>query len=155
MYAKYESPLGIITYQIEDNFLVAMTIDDLNVEVENNQTTQEINQQLEMYFNKKISTFNIPLLFEKGTSFQKKVWNELLKIPYGESRSYQFIANRIDQPKAVRAVGQACKKNPIGIVVPCHRVIGKNGALTGYSGKNYIHLKKILLDHEKKNEENA
>jgi O-6-methylguanine DNA methyltransferase len=155
MYHKYVSPLGVITYQIQEGFLVSMTIDDLNVDVENNETSKKIDKSLEMYFNNKIDAFDIPVAFLKGTPFQKQVWNELLKIPYGESRSYQDIANLIQNPKAVRAVGQACKKNPIGIVVPCHRVIGKDGSLTGYSGKNYTHIKKILLDHEKKNEEKA
>lgn len=155
MYHKYVSPLGVITYQVKEGFLVSMTIDDLDVEIENNEKSKKIDKTLEMYFNNKLRDFNIPLAFEQGTPFQKQVWNELLKIPYGESRSYQDIANLIDNPKAVRAVGQACKKNPIGIVVPCHRVIGKDGSLTGYSGKNYTHIKKILLDHEKKNEEKA
>ena len=155
MYHKYVSPLGVITYQIQEGFLVSMTIDDLNVDVGNNETSKKIDKSLEMYFNNKIDTFDIPVAFLKGTPFQKQVWNELLRIPYGESRSYQDIANLIQNPKAVRAVGQACKKNPIGIVVPCHRVIGKDGSLTGYSGKNYTHIKKILLDHEKKNEEKA
>jgi len=155
MYHKYISPLGVITYQIKDDFLVSMTIDDLDVSVEQNETSKKIDKALEMYFNKKLNEFNIPLAFEKGTPFQKQVWNELLKIPYGESKSYQDIANIIQNPKAVRAVGQACKKNPIGIIVPCHRVIGKDGSLTGYSGKNYTHIKKILLDHEKKYEEKA
>ncbi|PKK99232.1 MAG: cysteine methyltransferase [Tenericutes bacterium HGW-Tenericutes-2] len=155
MYHKYVSLLGVITYQVKEGFLVSMTIDDLDVEIENNEKSKKIDKTLDMYFNNKLKNFNIPLAFEKGTPFQKQVWNELLKIPYGESRSYQDIANLIDNPKAVRAVGQACKKNPIGIVVPCHRVIGKDGSLTGYSGKNYTHIKKILLDHEKKNEEKA
>ena len=155
MYHKYVSPLGVITYQVKEGLLVSMTIDDLDVEIENNEKSIKIDKTLEMYFNNKLRDFNIPLAFEKGTPFQKRVWNELLKIPYGESRSYQDIANLIQNPKAVRAVGQACKKNPIGIVVPCHRVIGKDGSLTGYSGKNYTHIKKILLDHEKKNEEKA
>ena len=155
MYHKYVSPLGVITYQIQEGFLVSMTIHDLNVDVENNETSKKIDKSLEMYFNNKIDAFDIPVAFLKGTPFQKQVWNELLRIPYGESRSYQDIANLIQNPKAVRAVGQACKKNPIGIVVPCHRVIGKDGSLTGYSGKNYTHIKKILLDHEKKNEEKA
>ena len=155
MYHKYISPIGVITYQIKEGFLVSLAIDDLEVDVENNETSKKIDKTLEMYFRNKIDTFDIPIAFERGTPFQKQVWNELLKIPYGESRSYQDIANLIQNPKALRAVGQACKKNPIGIVVPCHRVIGKDGSLTGYSGKNYTHIKKILVDHEKNNEEIA
>lgn len=90
--------------------------------------------------------FDLPLNL-KGTEFQKKVWNALLEIPYGETRSYQEIAIRIGNPKAVRAVGGACNRNPIGIIVPCHRVVGKNGSLTGYAGG--LDYKKLLLEKEK------
>ncbi len=90
--------------------------------------------------------FDLPLNI-KGTEFQKKVWNALLEIPYGETRSYQEIAIRIGNPKAVRAVGGACNRNPIGIIVPCHRVVGKNGSLTGYAGG--LDYKKLLLEKEK------
>lgn len=91
-------------------------------------------------------SFDLPLHI-KGTEFQKKVWNALLEIPYGETRSYQDIAIRIGNPKAVRAVGGACNRNPIGIIIPCHRVVGKNGSLTGYAGG--LDYKKMLLEHEK------
>lgn len=90
--------------------------------------------------------FDLPLHIV-GTEFQKKVWNALLEIPFGETRSYQEIAIRIGNPKAVRAVGGACNRNPIGIIVPCHRVVGKNGSLTGYAGG--LDYKKMLLEHEK------
>lgn len=90
--------------------------------------------------------FDLPLNL-KGTEFQKKVWNALLEIPYGETRSYQEIAIQIGNPKAVRAVGGACNRNPIGIIVPCHRVVGKNGSLTGYAGG--LEYKKLLLEKEK------
>lgn len=90
--------------------------------------------------------FDLPLHI-KGTEFQKKVWNALLEIPYGETRSYQEIAIQIGNPKAVRAVGGACNRNPIGIIVPCHRVVGKNGSLTGYAGG--LDYKKLLLEKEK------
>ncbi|MDO9628579.1 MAG: methylated-DNA--[protein]-cysteine S-methyltransferase [Acholeplasmataceae bacterium] len=155
MYAKYESPLGVITYRLENDLLVEMMIDDLAVSIEDNASTKKINKQLDLYFKGQIKDFDIAIDFEKGTPFQRSVWSEMLKIPYGKTMSYQDIANHLHNPKAVRAVGQACKRNPIGIVVPCHRVIGKDGSLTGYSGKTYTHIKKILLDHEKNNEENA
>jgi len=88
--------------------------------------------------------FDLPLHI-KGTEFQKKVWNALLEIPYGETRSYQEIAVQIGNPKAVRAVGGACNRNPIGIIVPCHRVVGKNGSLTGFAGG--LDYKKLLLEN--------
>ncbi|WP_010283270.1 methylated-DNA--[protein]-cysteine S-methyltransferase [Bacillus timonensis] len=106
----------------------------------------EIKKQLEQYFNGERKTFSFPIKFS-GTSFQEKVWNELLNIPYGETRCYADIANAIDNPKAVRAVGQANRKNPIPIVVPCHRVIGKDKSLTGYSGTR-TDLKEKLLELE-------
>ncbi|THE09688.1 methylated-DNA--[protein]-cysteine S-methyltransferase [Bacillus timonensis] len=106
----------------------------------------EIKKQLDEYFKGERKTFSFPIKFS-GTAFQEKVWNELLQIPYGETRCYADIANAIDNPKAVRAVGQANRKNPIPIVVPCHRVIGKDKSLTGYSGTR-TDLKEKLLELE-------
>lgn len=127
-----------------------MRIDEEGEDIcENYENDSIIDIKLEKYFKGSLKEFDIDVLFESGTDFQVSVWKELLKIPYGETRNYQEIAVSIGRPKALRAVGQACKKNPIGIVVPCHRVIGKDNKLTGYSGKNYIHLKKKLLDMEK------
>ncbi|MHC1734381.1 MAG: methylated-DNA--[protein]-cysteine S-methyltransferase [Erysipelotrichaceae bacterium] len=83
-----------------------------------------------------------------GTRFQKSVWDVLLSIPYGRVLTYGQIAEKIGNPKAVRAVGGACHNNPIGIVIPCHRVLGKDGSLTGYAGG--VHLKEMLLKHEKR-----
>ncbi|MHB8097125.1 MAG: methylated-DNA--[protein]-cysteine S-methyltransferase [Erysipelotrichaceae bacterium] len=105
-----------------------------------------IQKQLTEYERGARKVFDLPLHLE-GTEFQKQVWNALLEIPYGETRTYQEIAIRIGKPKAVRAVGGACNRNPIGIIVPCHRVIGKNGSLTGYAGG--LSYKELLLNHEK------
>ncbi len=101
--------------------------------------------QLEAYFDGTETDFSIPMQLV-GTDFQRAVWNELLKIPYGETRSYSQIADALGKPKAVRAVGAANGKNPLGIVVPCHRVIGSNGKLTGYAGG--LDMKLWLLRHE-------
>jgi len=92
-----------------------------------------VKEQLDAYFSKTLTQFNLELAPE-GTVFQKQIWNELLQIPHGELRSYQDIANAISKPTACRAVGMANSQNPIPIVIPCHRVIGKNGKLTGYAG---------------------
>lgn len=102
--------------------------------------------QLEEYFDKKRFEFDIPLN-PQGTEFQKCVWRELVKIPYGETRSYKDIATAIGNPKSCRAVGMANNKNPICIVIPCHRVIGSNGSLTGYAGGLGIKEKLLLLEH--------
>ena len=101
--------------------------------------------QLEEYFKGKRKVFNLPLKLE-GTDFQKKCWDELLKIPYGEVCSYQDIAREVGNIKAVRAVGGANHNNPVAIIVPCHRVIGKDGSLTGYGGG--LHVKEFLLGLE-------
>jgi len=89
--------------------------------------------ELTEYFAKKRRTFDLPLAPE-GTKFQKKVWAALCAIPFGETRTYGQIAAALGNPKAARAVGMACNRNPIGIIVPCHRVVGADGALTGYAG---------------------
>lgn len=91
-------------------------------------------QQMHDYFAKKRSTFDLPLDLTAGTAFQQAVWQALLGIGSGQHASYGSIAQRIGNPKAVRAVGAAVGRNPIGIIVPCHRVLGASGALTGYAG---------------------
>lgn len=103
-------------------------------------------QQLDEYFQGTRQQFELPLEFA-GTDFQKQVWAELLKIPYGDTRSYLQIAQAIGRPKAMRAVGAANGKNPISIITPCHRVIGARGALTGFAGG--LENKTILLELER------
>ncbi|WP_421918981.1 methylated-DNA--[protein]-cysteine S-methyltransferase [Marinifilum sp.] len=99
----------------------------------NSSKLEEVKSQLLDYFDNKLIKFNLKL-DPDGTVFQKQIWKQLEKIPFGELRSYQDIANAINKPNACRAVGIANSKNPIPIVIPCHRVIGKNGKLTGYAG---------------------
>ena len=105
----------------------------------------EARSQLNQYFAGTRKTFDLPLHFG-GTEFQHAVWEALLDIPYGETRTYGQIAAAIGRPKAVRAVGQAIGSNPIGILVPCHRVIGKDGTLTGFGGG--LEVKEKLLKGE-------
>lgn len=102
--------------------------------------------QLKAYFNGEKQSFDIPLA-PQGTEFQRKVWQELCKIPYGETISYGELARRIGNPKASRAVGAANGQNPVAIIIPCHRVIGSNGRLTGYAGG--LDRKAFLLKHER------
>ena len=104
--------------------------------------------QLREYFSGKRTVFDFPLDV-KGIVFQKQVWEALYRIPFGETRSYQEIACEIGRPKAVRAVGMACHVNPVVIAVPCHRVIGKNGSLTGFGGG--LDKKSFLLKFERMN----
>ena len=112
---------------------------------EGNALLREAEAQLNCYFAGGLREFRLPLDLQ-GTAFQKRVWETLLTIPYGESRSYSQIATGIGAPKAVRAVGAANGANPIPIVVPCHRVVGANGKLVGYGGG--LPLKKRLLQLE-------
>lgn len=106
---------------------------------------QLIKQQLDEYFKGKRQSFQIPLRFA-GTPFQVTVWNALLDIPYGKTETYGQLAARIGRPKAYRAVGNALNRNPIGIIVPCHRVLGSDGSLTGFGGG--LETKKFLLELE-------
>ncbi|WP_411766064.1 methylated-DNA--[protein]-cysteine S-methyltransferase [Winogradskyella sp. A3E31] len=101
--------------------------------------------QLKAYFNSNLKSFDLKLNPE-GTSFQKKVWRALERIPYGTSLSYLQLSKQLGDPKAIRAVANANGKNPLWIIVPCHRVIGSDGSLTGYAGG--LHRKQWLLNHE-------
>ncbi|WP_202081494.1 methylated-DNA--[protein]-cysteine S-methyltransferase [Caldalkalibacillus salinus] len=112
---------------------------------EDDQALQDVKQQLDEYFRGERKSFDYPLELV-GTSFQKLVWKTLRNIPYGEVRSYKEIAQMIGSPKAVRAIGGANNKNHIPIIIPCHRVIGSNGALVGYGGG--LHIKEHLLEIE-------
>ncbi len=108
----------------------------------------EAKKQLCEYFSGKRKSFNLPLN-PKGTDFQQRIWKELVSIPYGETRCYKDIALSIGNEKACRAVGMANNKNPIPIIIPCHRVIGKNGSLVGYAGG--LDIKQTLLKIERNN----
>ncbi|MCK5682866.1 methylated-DNA--[protein]-cysteine S-methyltransferase [bacterium] len=115
---------------------------------EENNHLRQLEQEISEYFNGNRKIFTVPL-DTYGTEFQKGVWNILKKIPYGETISYQQQAINLNNPKAVRAAASANKRNRIAIIIPCHRVIGKNGTLTGYGGG--LERKKWLIDFEQKN----
>ena len=106
---------------------------------------KHVKMQLAAYFAGELTRFDIPLVPE-GTRFQMQVWSALRDIPFGSTVSYQWVADRIGNPKAVRAVGAANGRNPISIIVPCHRVIGKNGQLTGYGGGLDVKRRLIKLE---------
>ena len=108
---------------------------------------QSASAQLNEYFNGKRWDFDLPLSL-KGTAFQLAVWNALLTIPYGQTRSYKDIAEQISSPRAYRAVGMANNRNPVSIIVPCHRVVGSDGSLVGYGGG--IQVKEFLLRLEQR-----
>lgn len=144
--ACYESPLGLIRVTGTETAVCAIEfIDEPPAQQVSNPTIEEAVRQLEQYFRKEQRTFDIPIA-PHGTEFQKTVWDKLVTISYGQVVSYMDIANALEKPKAVRAVGAANGRNPIAIVVPCHRIIGSNGKLTGYAGG--LWRKEWLLRHE-------
>lgn len=107
----------------------------------------ELKEQVDEYFQGARTNFDLPLIFS-GTDFQKKVWNALLEVPFGEKRTYMQQTRVLGDEKAIRAVARANGENCLAIIVPCHRVVGSNGALTGYAGG--LKAKKWLLEHETK-----
>lgn len=146
-YLCLETPVGKLYLMAEEDALVG--IDFMLTEDGEEKETEvllEAKKQLTAYFEGKRKCFSLPLRL-RGTPFQLRVWKALLTIPYGETRSYADIAHLIGQPKAVRAVGGANNRNPLMIVVPCHRVIGKTGQLVGYAGG--LAVKAHLLDLER------
>lgn len=151
----YDTEVGNICIAEEDNFITDLYFKDEwdmeGSEVKETPLIKEAKKQLDEYFEGKRSAFDLPLK-AIGTEFQQKVWNALLKIPYGETQCYSEIAAMIENPKASRAVGLANNRNPISILIPCHRVIGKNGKLVGYGGG--LHIKELLLNLERKHSSN-
>lgn len=143
----YHAPFGHIYIEYEGDYLREISFEKKEGEITETDFSKEIKGQLDEYFLGKRFDFNIPIMLN-GTYFQEKVWNELIKIPYGTTMSYEDIAIKINNPKACRAVGLANNKNKIPIIIPCHRVIGKNGSLTGFAGG--LDTKAFLLEHEKR-----
>lgn len=153
-YTRVESPIGEllvvsdgknITRVSMDRQKYAAEIDDAWVEQPDLPVLQAARRQFHAYFAGKLREFDLPIKFE-GTAFQNRVWKQLTRLGYGETISYGELARRVGNPAASRAVGLANGKNPIAIIVPCHRVIGANGTLTGYGGG--LPRKKKLLELE-------
>jgi len=146
MQIKYLSPLGLINIEYSERGISNLIfVDGPGMESPFNEMESQIKQQLEEYFTRKRQVFNLPLDLQ-GTEFQKNVWNELLKIPFGKTISYKELSLRMGNLKAIRAVAAANGANPVSIIVPCHRVIGSDGSLTGYAGG--LWRKKWLLEFE-------
>jgi methylated-DNA-[protein]-cysteine S-methyltransferase len=138
------SPVGNLELTVSEGFLIKVEFVEDPVTATENELLSKTAFQLEEYFSGKRKNFELPLKM-KGTPFQEAVWNSLLEIPYGSTYSYQDIAEKINNPKAVRAIGQANKANALPIIVPCHRVIGKDKSLTGYAGKQFDKKEKLLM----------
>lgn len=161
-----QTPVGDLSIYSDNNYIIMVSFDKYNADDESikflekhfkgyvistdksPQILDNARQQLMEYFANERKDFDIPIKFY-GTTFYKRVWEELCKIPYGNTISYKELAIRVQSPKGFRAVGQANHNNPISIIAPCHRVIGSNATLTGYGGG--LDKKKYLLDFEKAN----
>lgn len=145
----YETTIGKIAIGEKDNFITNIFFNtDLipkDVKIVESETIKECYRQLDLYFSGKLKAFSVNIKPE-GTEFMQKVWKELCNIPYGKTVSYKYIAEQIGNIKAVRAVGAANGKNPIPIIIPCHRVIGNNNKLVGYRGG--LEIKEKLLKSE-------
>ncbi len=160
-YKIIESPIGkILLISNESGLCFAEFEDDSNPDKKlkaiaskfkeefcegNNDTLQTTQHQLDLYFKKELTVFNIALS-PFGTGFQKSVWNSLQEIPFGKIKTYKIQSENLQSPDAIRAIASANGKNPIAVIIPCHRVIGSDGTLTGYAGG--LWRKKWLLEHE-------
>lgn len=149
----YKSPIGYIKIKAENEYITEVSFVKENIDIKGDKKCSRViekcKNQLEEYFLGERNTFDLKIKFLKGTDFQMRVWNELKDIPYGETVSYKYIAEKINNPNAVRAVGGANNKTPISITIPCHRVIGANGKMVGYA--EGIDKKEFLLNLEKNN----
>ncbi|OAD91151.1 cysteine methyltransferase [Aequorivita soesokkakensis] len=146
--AFINTPVGILELKGDAEGLASVLFKDEENDVVSEKIPKELKDaalQLQEYFEGNRKEFNLKLSPE-GTDFQKRVWEELQEIPFGKTTSYQQMANTLGDPKVIRAAASANGKNPISIIIPCHRVIGSDGSLTGYAGG--LHRKKWLLEFE-------
>lgn len=141
-----ETPLGLLVLEGDELGIQKVTFSDTpKEEFPIPEALAQGVVELKEYFQGTRTLFDV-LLQPEGTDFQKRVWQQLSEIPFGKTKTYQAVANKLGNPKVIRAAASANGKNPIAIIIPCHRVIGSDGSLTGYAGG--IHRKKWLLDHE-------
>lgn len=153
-FGYFNSPIGKIRIEEENEYITAVYFVNENIDsnIESgciNDSIAICKEQLQEYFDGIRKKFDLKIKFLNGTEFQKNVWNELRKIPYGKTISYKEMAEKINNPKACRAIGNANNKNPICIIIPCHRVIGSNGKMVGYA--EGIDKKEFLLKLECEN----
>jgi len=162
VHTKVETPVGEMEILATDRGICLLEFDarkeleaeilflkkefEAELQVGENQHTLELKRQLKEYFENKRTIFSVPTVLS-GTDFQKRVWTELKTIPFGETRSYKEQTDKLGDPKAIRAVAKANGSNKIAILIPCHRVIGSDGKLTGYAGG--IERKRFLLNLER------
>lgn len=144
---SFPSPFGFITITAEDDKIIAVELCKKVSSVGSSKVLDDAGKQLALYLKGSLPMFSLPLKVS-GTPFQLAVWKAIAKVPFGKTVSYGKIAAAIGKPLAARAVGAAVGANPTPLLVGCHRVLGSNGSLTGYSGGQGIKTKKLLLEHE-------
>jgi methylated-DNA-[protein]-cysteine S-methyltransferase len=148
-FISFKTPLGILKITAEGEFLASVNFASSEGKSAGSLPAclKEAKKQLLEYFDEARKSFSLPLKFPDGISaFRRKIWERMAEIPYGRTESYGDLARRAGSPKAARAAGGACNKNPFMIIIPCHRVVGSGGSLTGYAGG--LKAKKFLLDFE-------
>ena len=145
---SFESPVGEVGVAEDEGKIVWVGFGEAEGRRGTSPLLRDAEGQLRAYFAGRLHKFDLPLGL-RGTEFQKRVWRALCRIPYGETRSYGEVAAMIGNPKACRAVGMANNRNPVSIIVPCHRVVGSDGSLVGYGGG--LGVKKFLLELEGEN----
>lgn len=142
----YETPIGKVGIEEKENAICKVYFEEeekpSELEVWESPLLKEASLQLKSYFEGTLKEFDLPLC-PKGTEFMQTVWDAICMVPYGQTISYSELARKIERPRAQRAVGRACNRNPIPIFIPCHRIIGANNQLIGYGGG--LHIKKALL----------
>ena len=147
---SFKSLIGIIKITEDDGYITKISLIDKFDRSNNSELLIKTKQELEEYFSLKRTRFDVPIKFN-SSAFQLKVWKILLTVPYGRTLTYGEVANMIGNPKASRAVGMACNKNPLMIVVPCHRIIGKNKKMVGYAYGTLAKQKLLNLESSLEN----
>ncbi|MCL5023936.1 MAG: methylated-DNA--[protein]-cysteine S-methyltransferase [Nitrospirae bacterium] len=142
----FQSPLGMLFLVFSGKKLAGIAFEGERPSYQRGKAPDSFRKELGDYFEGRLREFRQSVFFTEGTDFEKRVWLTLREVPYGETRTYKWLAEKTGNPKAVRAVGRALGSNPVPIVVPCHRIIGSDGSLVGYTGG--IDIKRRLLDME-------
>ncbi|MHB8883427.1 MAG: methylated-DNA--[protein]-cysteine S-methyltransferase [Thermodesulfovibrionales bacterium] len=133
-YDVMDTPIGKLFLLFDSSVLTGISIDQpAQIQQRHNEKTARVRKELSEYFSNERTEFDCRTAFLSGTEFERKVWNALKEVPYGETRTYKWIAEKAGEPKAARAVGNALAKNPIPIIFPCHRIIESDGSIGGYS----------------------
>ena len=144
---SFPTPFGFITITAEDEKITSVELCKKSSSIGASKVLDQAAKQIELYLQGRLPKFSLPLKVS-GTPFQLAVWKAIARVPFGQTISYGEIASAVGKPQAARAVGAAVGANPTPLLVGCHRVLGSNGSLTGYSGGQGIKTKKLLLDHE-------